>query len=240
MTTPSPPVLEARRLRRNAADGTPLLDDVSLSLPPGSSTAVVGQPGSGKTLLLRALCLLDPLQGGDVLFRGEHIPNHAVPAFRRQVILLQQRPVLIEGTVRNNLELPFAFHADAENSFDPGRAIEQLVQLNRPSAFLDREVAELSGGESQVVALLRAVQLNPTVLLLDEPTSSLDQETTAAFERLVASWQASGDDRTLLVVTHAAAQADRLADRILTMHQGRISTRRPNPTEAIPPEGGAP
>ena len=85
-----------------------------------------------------------------------------------------------------------------------------LTHLGRDESFLDKPVGELSGGESQLVALLRAVQLDPKVLLLDEPTASLDAEATAAVETLVADWQAeSAGARAVVWVSHDTGQAER-------------------------------
>src|SRR5690606_19835253 len=131
---------------------------------------IVGPPGSGKSLLLRALSLLDPLQGGEVRFRGESIDDARVPAFRRQVLYVQQQPVLIEGTVRENLQLPFALGDSSRGRYDETTIAERLSAVGLEPTFLSRQVDDLSGGERQIVSLLRGIQLGPSVLLLDEPT----------------------------------------------------------------------
>jgi putative ABC transport system ATP-binding protein len=219
-----PPLLQADSIRRVADDGTVLLDGVSLQIAAGSATAIVGPPGSGKSLLLRAVGLLDPLQGGEVRFRGEAIEVRDVPAFRRQVLYVQQQPVLVEGSVRENLQLPFALGPPSGQQFDEVKIIDRLSAVGRPAALLERKVDDLSGGERQIVALLRAIQLDPTVLLLDEPTSSLDADTTAAAERMIDDWQHADPQRALLVVTHTPEQAERLSDRTMHIKQGRITT----------------
>lgn len=220
--TDDPPLLQADNVRRVADDGTVLLEDVALQIPAGSATAIVGPPGSGKSLLLRALGLLDPLQGGEVRFRGEAIDDGDVPAFRRQVLYVQQQPVLIEGTVRENLQLPFALGPAPGPRFDEARIAERLSAVGREAAFLERTVDDLSGGERQIVALLRAIQLDPMVLLLDEPTSSLDADTTTAVERMIEDWKQGDTQRALVVVTHTPEQAARLSNRTLHINEGRI------------------
>jgi putative ABC transport system ATP-binding protein len=221
--TSSPPILQADNLRRVADDGTVLLHDVSLQIAAGSATAVVGPPGSGKSLLLRALGLLDALQGGEVLYRGGLIADRDVPAFRRQVLYVQQQPVLVEGTVRENLQLPFVLGPASGLQFDEAKITERLSAVGREASFLSREVDDLSGGERQIVALLRAIQLDPSVLLLDEPTSSLDADTTAAAERMIDDWRRGDGERALVVVTHTPEQARRLSERTLHISGGRIT-----------------
>jgi len=218
-----PPLLQADSIRRVADDGTVLLEDVSLQIAPGSATAIVGPPGSGKSLLLRALSLLDPLQGGEVRFRGESIDDARVPAFRRQVLYVQQQPVLIEGTVRENLQLPFALGDSSRGRYDETTIAERLSAVGLEPTFLSRQVDDLSGGERQIVSLLRGIQLGPSVLLLDEPTSSLDADTTAAAERMITDWRQADPERALIVVTHTPEQAERLSDRTLHISGGRIA-----------------
>ena len=101
---------------------------------------------------------------------------------------LHQRAVLAEGTVEDNLRLPFTLAGNSELKFDRRRAIDALATLGRDETFLARSHSDLSGGEAQMVAFVRGLQLAPSVLLLDEPTSSLDAETAAAIERLVTGW----------------------------------------------------
>lgn len=223
------PILEAVRLRRAADDGTILLDDVSLAIQPGESVAIVGPPGAGKSLLLRALALLDPLDGGEVRFRGEPVPVEAIPEFRRRVIYVQQRPTVVEGTVRENMLLPFTLRAAGRETFDEQRIVTWLEAIGRERRFLDRPVADLSGGEMQIVSLLRALQLNPDVLLLDEPTSSLDDRTQTQIEALLREWMHSAGPLsqnaprpTLVVITHDGAQAERMSNRQLQLERGRI------------------
>jgi putative ABC transport system ATP-binding protein len=220
----SSPILQAENVRRVADEATVLLDGVSLQIEAGSATAIVGPPGSGKSLLLRALGLLDPLQGGEVRFRGEPIADRDVPAFRRQVLYVQQQPILIEGSVRENLQLPFALGTTSRDQFDEDTISDRLLAVGREKAFLSRKVDDLSGGERQIVSLLRAIQLEPTVLLLDEPTSSLDVDTTAAAERMIDDWKHRDAERTQIIVTHTHEQAERLSDRRLHISGGRITT----------------
>jgi len=224
-------VLEVCNASRITPEGRRLLYDVSLAVRAGERWAVTGPTGSGKTLLLRALAVLDPLEAGELLFNGKPVLNENVPTFRRQVIYLHQQPALIAGTVEDNLRLPFTFKSARRAGpvmapvpmFNRERIVEYLSSLGRTEDFLNAESDNLSGGEGQIVAALRAIQLQPQVLLLDEPTAAMDQETTAAIESLVARWRDESDEQAAVVwVTHSAEQVARMADQVLRLEAGQV------------------
>lgn len=215
-------LLEARGIGRRARDGEAwLLEDVSLAIGPGDRLGISGPSGSGKTLLMRALALLDPLDAGEVLWRGETIRAEAVPRFRRSVVYLHQRPAMFEGTVRDNLRRPFDLRIHQDLRFDPERAERILESLGRGAAFLEKSAQELSGGEAQVVALARALELDPDVLLLDEATSAMDPGTTRSAEEAVAAWQRGGA-RAYAWVAHDEEQVARVTERGLRLRHGRL------------------
>ncbi|MBI3838811.1 MAG: ATP-binding cassette domain-containing protein [Planctomycetia bacterium] len=200
-----------------------LLRDVSLAVRGGDRLAIVGPTGSGKTLLLRSLALLDPIDEGRVLWLSQTISARLVPAFRSQATYLHQRPALIEGTVEDNLRLPFTFRIHAHQDFDRRRVASMLEMVGRGADFLARSWHDLSGGEAQIVALVRALQLNPTVLLLDEPTASLDASTTQTIERLISHWhERTNGKRALIWVTHDRQQSTRVAQRVVQMNAGKL------------------
>ncbi len=216
------PLLQALGLRRRVGERE-LLGDVALELQLGQRLALVGATGSGKTLLLRALALLDPVDAGEVRYRGEAVRGDAVPVFRSRVSYLHQRPALVEGTVEHNLRQPFELEVHHKKQFDRPRVVELLAGLQREASFLEKQQRELSGGESQMVALLRAMQLDPEVLLLDEPTAALDASSVAAVERLVATWFAERPEtRATVWVTHDPAQAGRVGTAVREMRAGRL------------------
>jgi putative ABC transport system ATP-binding protein len=125
----------------------------------------------------------------------------------------------VEGALR----WPLALAVHRRQPFDRERILDLLDQLGRGPAFLDQPLAGLSGGEMQIVALLRAVQLDPLVLLLDEPTAAIDPAAAAAVEQLVGRWWSElPQARAMIWVTHDAAQAERIAKRTLHMEGGRL------------------
>lgn len=219
-------VIEVRGIgRRDPKGGGWLIRDVSLAVNRGERLAVLGTTGAGKTVLLRSLALLDPLDSGSIRWRGRDVRGEDVPAYRTRVIYLHQRPALLDGSVEDNLRHPFTLRAHRDKRFDRGRVLGLLGSLGRGAAFLEKSNRDLSGGEAQVVALLRAVQLDPAVLLLDEPTASLDAATARAVERLIDQWFAAGPEpggRALVWVSHDLDQARRVGGRELHMRAGRL------------------
>ncbi len=217
------PLLEANAVVRRTLAGQILLDGISLAVRAGDRWAVTGPAGSGKTLFLRALALLDPIQGGTIRWRGEHIAGDNVPNFRRDVIYIHQQPVLVEGTVETNLRLPESFRHGRCFVFDPVLVEQLLRPLGRDVRFFSRRDHELSGGEQQIVALLRAMQLQPSILLLDEPTAALDAQSTQAVETLVAEWLNEPETaRAGVWVSHNQGQIARMSDKQLALAHGKI------------------
>ncbi|MFQ5350263.1 MAG: ATP-binding cassette domain-containing protein [Thermoanaerobaculia bacterium] len=220
-------MLEARSIARRA--GTQwLLRPADLAIAGGERIALSGPSGAGKTVLLRALALLDSLQGGEILLDGSPIAPAGVPAYRCRVGYLHQAPALADGTVEHNLRLPFSLSAHRRQSFDRHRALDLLRQLGKENEFLRRRRGELSGGEAQITALVRLLQLAPSLLLLDEPTAALDPESAELTRALLGDWQrADADARAYLWVTHDAALAGVAADRHLRLEDGRLEEGHP-------------
>jgi putative ABC transport system ATP-binding protein len=148
-----------------------------------------------------------------VRFRGDDVLALDPLAFRRRVGMVFQRPTPFPGTVRDNLRV-------AAPDGDDARFGEVLERAALPTSFLGRLADELSGGEQQRVCLARSMVVQPEVLLMDEPTSSLDPEATEVLERAIVDLVTSG--LRVLWVTHDAAQAERLAERRLVVEAGRI------------------
>jgi putative ABC transport system ATP-binding protein len=225
-------LLEARNIQRSLADGPRLLDNVSLQLRAGARLSITGASGSGKTLLLRALAVLDPVDSGQVLWQGRPVAHERVPRYRRQAVYLHQRPAMLDHHVEAALRRPFRLAAHRGRRFERERIVGWLGQLGRDGGFLAKQTRDLSGGEIQLVALLRAIQLDPAVLLLDEPTAAIDSATTQAIEQWLCRWvDEPNARRAFLWVTHDEAQAPRVAETTLHMAYGRI-TDRPETSDA--------
>jgi putative ABC transport system ATP-binding protein len=224
METPTP-LLKACGLGRRTGKGENwLLREVCIAIAQGDRLALTGPSGAGKTLLLRTLALLDPLDEGVIQWKGQSVSGSGVPLFRREVIYLHQRPSLFDASVEANLRYPFSLKVNRNRSFDEDRIVHLLERVGRAPSFLEKSSRDLSGGEAQIVALLRAVQLDPSILLLDEPTASLDEHTALAIEDLIRQWLADVPaNRASLWVTHDLDQANRIADLRLLMQRGRVA-----------------
>lgn len=209
-------MLSASELRRSVV-GRVLWQHLSLVVSPGDRIAVTGPSGSGKSLFLRALAGLDPLEGGDVVLDGRSQAQWAMPVYRSRVMYLPQRPAFGSGTVLEELKRPFDLKVHAHRAFRQAEGEQWVRAAGRPASFLDLDVSTLSGGEGQLLAVIRALLLSPSVLLLDEATASLDSEATQAVEHLLNDWCTSAPGRALVWVSHDPAQRQRVADRELPM-----------------------
>lgn len=207
--------------RRDAAGGRVLLDHVDFAIEPGQRIALAGPSGSGKSTLMRAIAMLDPVDSGEVSFHGQTITGKLVPSYRRRVVYLAQRPALVPGSVLENLSMAFSF-ASAETTFQVERATELLQTLDRNEAMLQQVASTLSGGEQQLVALVRAILIQPSIILFDEPTASLDPASTASFERLVRVWLDADANRSLVWTSHDADQVARMTSIMYRIAAGKI------------------
>lgn len=230
----------SRRDRKSGADNW-LIRDVSVSVGCGERLGVLGPSGAGKTVLLRAIARLDPLDEGSVRWQGRVVQGDDVPEYRKRVVYLHQRPALLDGTVEDNLRYPFTLRAHRDRAFDATRAEELLARLGRDGGFLAKNSRDLSGGESQLVGLIRAVQLDPAVLLLDEPTASLDPATARAVEGWLDEWLAARpDERALVWVSHDADQVRRMTGRRVYLRAGRLESDESDRSEGPCAEIGFP
>ena len=216
-------LIRASGLGRRIPGDRWLIRGACLDVHPGDRLAITGPTGSGKTVLLRAVALLDPLDEGLIRYQGAPIDEESIPAYRKKVIYLHQRPALFRGSVADNLRRPFALQVHQGKQFDRERILGLLAALGRDASFLDKSSRDLSGGEAQIVALLRALQLDPAVLLLDEPSASLDQGAGQAIEGLITRWleQDSGA-RAFVWISHDPQRVSRVATRRLVIRCGQL------------------
>ncbi|MEM9483764.1 MAG: ATP-binding cassette domain-containing protein [Cyanobacteria bacterium P01_F01_bin.116] len=213
---PSAPILAVANIGRRLQDSW-IWQDICFELLAGDRLAIVGPSGVGKSLLLRSLAGLDPIQSGEISFQGKPLSSLTMPEFRCQVTYLHQKPALLEGTVESNLQQIYQLAVHRNKSYDRSQILEYLEILGRSETFLERSTEQLSGGEQQIVACLRALQLSPTVLLLDEPTASLDNTATQLIEALITQWQQNDPTRACIWTSHDPAQIDRVTTRQLAL-----------------------
>lgn len=196
------------------------LNDLSCQIPKGSHTALMGRTGAGKTTLLEAICGLRPVISGVLRIDGQDV-THAPPGARGLGFVPQDGALFAHLTVRQHLA--FALDLRRWPARQIAERVDELAGWLRLKPLLDRHPQGLSGGESQRVALGRALAFHPAVLCLDEPLSALDDETrTEICDVLTDIRRRTGV--TLLHITHNRHEAARLADRILQLRDGRIES----------------
>lgn len=221
------PKLETDDLTR-AVDGERIVDGVDLRVREGEVVAVIGSSGAGKSSFLRLLNRLDEPTGGTVYLDGVDYRDLDPQELRQRVGLIPQGAALRPGSVFENVTVGPRLRGDP---VDDERVAALLNRIDLPG-YGDRDVDDLSGGERQRVAVARTLYIDPEVLLLDEPTAHLDEETEARIEDLLTDL-IRDDDLTCVLVTHDTAQAERLGDRVVEFEAGRVVDRG-TPREVIP------
>ncbi|MDY0009230.1 MAG: type I secretion system permease/ATPase [Bdellovibrionales bacterium] len=205
---------------------TPALNNISFAVKPGEHVGIIGAVGSGKTTIERLILNLYQPESGSVQIDGVDVRQIDPADLRRNIGVVQQTPYLFFGTVRENITLGHESVPDAAVL----RAAEMagvMTFLRDSEAGLDTQVGErgenLSGGQRQAIAIARALLYNPPILLLDEPTASIDP---GSERRLYGHLKELIKDRTILLVTHKSAVLG-LVDKLILMDRGRIVAAGP-------------
>ncbi len=200
--------------------GRPVLENQSFSLPAGTFTLVRGPSGSGKSTLLRLMVRLEEPDAGEIRYQGRGPRDRDPPRLRRRAAYLRQAPVVPDLSVREVLLAPFSF-AIARDETPPsdGKITARLEEVLLGDIGLDERAAALSGGQRQRLCLVRALLTGPEFLLLDEPTSSLDDKSRAAVEDLLERQWARG--LGVVMATHDGYVPRRAALRELRIQNGR-------------------
>lgn len=179
-------------------DGQWVLRDFSLKLACGEKITLSGPSGSGKSTVLRCIMGLAVPSEGSIHILGEPINDHTIWNIRHQLAYVAQEPDLGVGLVRDIIERPFSFRANHESRKNLGRLPEMMQRFNLSSSLLDKQMSTLSGGEKQRIALIIAILLGRSVILLDEASSALDKDNKQA----VADYFRQAQKITVLSVSH--------------------------------------
>jgi sulfate transport system ATP-binding protein len=194
------------------------LDDISLEVPDGSLTALLGPSGSGKSTLLRVIAGLEAPDGGRVEIHGTDATN--VPPQRRGIgFVFQHYAAFKHMTVRDNVAFGLTIRKLPKQQVRT--KVDELLGIVGLAGYQDRYPNQLSGGQRQRMALARALAVEPRVLLLDEPFGALDAKVRAELRE----WLRGLHERvpvTTVLVTHDQEEAMSVADRIVVMNEGRI------------------
>ena len=191
-----------------------VLHGIDLDVRQGRCLVIMGANGAGKSQLLRVLNGLVAPQEGSVLHHSKPLDRAA----RNRQAMVFQRPVLLRRSVTGNLR--FALTGRGLSRADRTRRVAGALAMARLTGHADRPARTLSGGEQQRLAIARALIMRPDVLLLDEPTASLDPASTRMVEEMINAARLAGV--TVVLVTHDAGQARRLADDVAFLQGGRL------------------
>ncbi|MCG7843804.1 MAG: phosphate ABC transporter ATP-binding protein [Methanomassiliicoccales archaeon] len=192
--------------------GQTIIKRADASIERGELLSMVGPSGAGKSTLLRCLDRLTEITSGEIDFMGEPLRKMDPLVLRKKVGMVFQLPVMFEGTVADNVNF-------AASIGGPEADVDGLLsKVGLETSFALKNASTLSVGEQQRVCLARTLANGPEVLLLDEPTASLDPANTRLIEDLALKLKAEGI--TIVLVSHNMSQARRLADRVLLVRSG--------------------
>jgi tungstate transport system ATP-binding protein len=203
-------------------DTRKVLDIEGLILEEGMIYALFGPNGSGKTTLLEILALLIPPTKGEIHYKGIPI-NHPwadLTPLRQKIILVQQEPVLFTTSVYKNME--FGLRVRKVPRSNRKRIIEECLDMVGMKDFMFAHAPVLSGGEKQRIAIARALACSPEVLLLDEPTASVDPQNQTIIEGIISDIN-ENKGISVILTTHDLVQAGRLAKKIIPLFNGRLA-----------------
>ncbi|MDJ0575020.1 MAG: ATP-binding cassette domain-containing protein [Xenococcaceae cyanobacterium MO_234.B1] len=203
---------------QSSLDSSYLLQDISCELSQGDKLAIVGASGAGKTSLLRLLNRLISPTEGKIYFATTPFQDYSPVKLRQQIVLVPQEPKLLGMTVKEALAYPLKLQRLPENQ------IRQRIEtwskaLRIPEAWFYRNELQLSLGQRQLVAIARALVMQPKILLLDEPTSALDMGTATHVLNILNDL---GTETTIAIVTHQLELVEKFASRILYLQQGKL------------------
>ena len=192
-----------------------ILSNIDLVVQRGDLVTIMGPSGSGKTTFLRLINRLSETDSGNILLNSMDIKDYSPVELRRKVGMVFQVPVMFRGSVRDNLGFGMKLWGEDID-------LEVLaMDAGIPEDLLDAEAGKLSVGEKQRVCIARALANRPEILLLDEPTSSLDIESATFIEELLLGL-CREKDLTMLWVTHEQEQANRIGGRRFLLNKGRL------------------
>ena len=199
-----------------------VLDLPNVSFESGKVIGLLGPNGAGKTTLLEILAFLLSPTSGKVLYENEKSngASHNMMELRQKVVLVQQKPILFSTTVFKNVEFPLKIRKRNKRQYQ--LIIEELLGLVGMENFKDAKAHHLSGGETQRIAIAQALACSPEVILMDEPTASVDVENQIIIERIIREINEK-KGISVIFTTHDMIQARRIADETAFLFEGRMA-----------------
>jgi ABC-type iron transport system FetAB ATPase subunit len=206
-----------------AFDGQPVLKNLSLSVHHGDKVTLTGPSGSGKSTVLRCILGLVVPDSGTITIFGEPVTRHNIWQKRRDIAYVAQEPDLGTGSVKEVIETPFFFRANAGLRDSLDRLPEIMERFNLPQPLLEKQITRLSGGEKQRIALVIAILLDRPIVLLDEASSALDTKNKQA----VTEYLRQADSTTVLSVAHDTEWLE-FATRVVDMKEIQKTEKKPD------------
>lgn len=212
-------IVELENIYKNYGE-LQVLTDINLKIKRGTSTALVGPTGSGKTVMLRLINMLEKPSSGTVYFEGinANASSKIRLKIRRQIGMVFQKPLAFKSSVYNNVAFGLKIRGKTENM---DKKIKETLEVIGLKGYENRNALKLSGGETQRLALARAMITEPKLLLLDEPTANLDPISTGKMEELIEKINRESET-TIIMTTHNLSQGQKLSDRMVMLNNGRI------------------
>ncbi|MBW1892202.1 MAG: ATP-binding cassette domain-containing protein [Deltaproteobacteria bacterium] len=215
-------MIEFENVTFSYPDGQTLFKDLSLKFAQGTFSLVKGHSGTGKSSMLKLMNRLEEPQTGEIRFKGKPLQSYAPQVLRTSILYIQQIPIVINGSVKDNLLLPFDFKSNRDSEKpDDNQLVEFMDEFRLKNINLDHNATALSVGQLQRICLIRGLLLSPEVILLDEPTSALDEESCRIVESSVERlFHESG--RTVIMVSHKKFEPEKITPVVLELVDGQI------------------
>lgn len=198
-----------------------LLMDISVEIIKGSKTALIGATGSGKTTFLRLLNRLADPSVGTITLTSKNIQEIPIQTLRRRVLLVPQEPSLLGMTVAEAIAYPLKLQNFTQSEIN-ARSQKWLDKLQLDSKLLNRSELELSLGQRQWVAIVRALVMEPEILLLDEPTSALDRGLSHLLLDVLTELTQLSQPVTVVMINHQLDLVQTWCDRLICLHKGQL------------------
>ncbi len=199
-----------------------ILTNLNFKIPKNRITTIIGESGAGKSTLLRSLVRLVPATGKGILRSKDKdldILSIPVTELRHKMSYISQVPQMFPGTVLDNISWAYSL---VGQEISESEVHDLLGRLELESKILSSKANDLSVGQQQRVALLRALITKPEIILLDEPTSALDAISVKAFEKLIVELNRADHNLSVLMITHSISQAIELGDHVLILDSGSL------------------
>lgn len=211
------PVIEFQNISFAYPNEEKLYSNISFTIEKGRFYLIKGPSGVGKSTLLKLMNRMEEPVEGEILYKGQQLRSIVPPTLRTSIIYIQQTPVVLDGTIRENLLLPFSFKINKALQKPEDSKLESLLkEYSLENISLDRNAKNLSVGQMQRLCLIRGQLLSPEVILFDEPVSSLDEKSSKIVEDH-AEKLCSEDGKTIVMVSHKEFIPEKVTPMIINV-----------------------